>query len=52
MAGVEVRRAVAEPIAAVRRRIPKEAIGASWGPALDRVWQYLRASPGLHTSSL
>jgi hypothetical protein len=34
-------------LAAVRRRIPRTEIGASWGPALDQVWTFLRANPGL-----
>jgi hypothetical protein len=34
-------------LAAVRRRIPRAEIGASWGPALDQVWTFLRANPDL-----
>jgi len=34
-------------VAAVRRRIPRDAIGASWGPALDQVWAFLREHPEL-----
>ena len=48
MAEVEVRRVTTESIAAVRRRIPQSAIAAGWRPALDLVWTFLRAHPGLH----
>ena len=34
-------------LAAVRRRIPRAMIGASWGPALDQVWAFLREHPEL-----
>jgi len=36
-------------LAAIRRRVPIEAIATAWRPALDRVWAFLRANPGLRT---
>lgn len=36
-------------LAAVRREVAPGAVGAAWGPALDRVWQFLRTQPGLRT---
>lgn len=34
-------------LAAVRRKVVLGAVGAAWGPALDQVWTFLRANPGL-----
>lgn len=34
-------------LAAVRRRVAIGAIGATWRPALDEVWAFLRAHPDL-----
>ena len=36
-------------LAAIRRRVPIEAIATAWRPALDQVWAFLRANPGLRT---
>ena len=36
-------------LAAVRREVSPGAIGAAWGPALDRVWEFIRRQPGLRT---
>jgi effector-binding domain-containing protein len=36
-------------LAAVRRQVMIGGVGAAWGPALDRVWGFLRTKPGLHT---
>lgn len=36
-------------LAAVRRRVAAGGIGAAWKPALDQVWEFLRAHPGLRT---
>jgi effector-binding domain-containing protein len=36
-------------LAAVRRRVTIGAVGAAWKPALDQVWAFLRAHPGLRT---
>jgi len=39
----------ARTIAAVRRRVKLGSVGAAWRPALDEVWAFLRAHPGLRT---
>jgi effector-binding domain-containing protein len=36
-------------VAAVRREVAPGAVGAAWGPALDKVWKFLRSQPGLRT---
>jgi hypothetical protein len=36
-------------LAAVRREVAPGEIGAAWGPALDRVWGFIRSQPGLWT---
>ena len=36
-------------LAAVRRHVAIDGIGTAWKPALDRVWEFLRTQPGLHT---
>jgi effector-binding domain-containing protein len=36
-------------LAAVRREVEAGAVGSAWGPALDRVWAFLRSHPGLRT---
>jgi effector-binding domain-containing protein len=36
-------------LAAVRREVALGAIGSAWGPALDKVWEFLRRQPGLRT---
>jgi effector-binding domain-containing protein len=44
---VRVEYAAARQLAAVRRKVEMGGVGAAWGPALDQVWQFLRANPGL-----
>lgn len=44
---VTVQRVDARLLAAVRRRITIAEIGEAWRPALDLVWQLLRAQPEL-----
>ncbi|HEY7354664.1 MAG TPA: GyrI-like domain-containing protein [Terriglobales bacterium] len=39
----------ARQIAAVRRRVPLGQIAGAWRPALDKVWEFLRANPGLRS---
>jgi len=39
----------AQPLAAVRRRVPISDIGRTWKPALDLVWEFLRRHKGLRT---
>jgi effector-binding domain-containing protein len=36
-------------LAAVRREVALGAVGAAWGPALGKVWEFLRSQPGLRT---
>jgi hypothetical protein len=37
-------------LAAVRRRVTIGGIGATWRPALDKVWEFLRTQPDLRTN--
>jgi effector-binding domain-containing protein len=39
----------ARTLAAVRRKVHIEQIGAAWRPALDQVWQFLSQHPGLRS---
>jgi effector-binding domain-containing protein len=36
-------------LAAVRREVPPGAVGSAWGPALSKVWDFIRRQPGLRT---
>ena len=36
-------------LAAVRREVAPGAVGSSWRPALDKVWQFIRSQSGLWT---
>lgn len=36
-------------LAAVRREVAPDRIGAAWKPALDKVWEFIRSQPGLRT---
>jgi effector-binding domain-containing protein len=36
-------------LAAVSRQVPMGGVGPVWGPALDQVWAFVRAQPGLRT---
>ena len=36
-------------LAAVSRKVAIGGVGAAWRPALDQVWAFLRAHPGLRT---
>jgi effector-binding domain-containing protein len=36
-------------LAAVRRQVAPGAVSSAWGPALDKVWEFLRSQPGLRT---
>jgi hypothetical protein len=36
-------------LAAVRRVVEPGAVGSAWGPALDKVWAFIRGEPGLWT---
>ncbi len=37
-------------LAAVRREVLPGEVGAAWGPALGRVWPFIRGQPGLWTN--
>ena len=36
-------------LAAVRREVAPGLVGSAWGPALDKVWQFIRSQPELRT---
>ena len=36
-------------LAAVRREVAPGAVGLAWGPALGKVWDFIRSQPGLRT---
>ena len=36
-------------LAAVRREVKPGAVGSAWGPALGKVWEFIRSQPGLWT---
>jgi effector-binding domain-containing protein len=46
---VVIETVAARPIAAVRRRLRAGEVAASWRPALDLVWAFLRRHEGLRT---
>ena len=46
---VNVQTVHARTLAAVRREVAPGAVGMAWGPALDRVWEFIRSQPGLRT---
>jgi hypothetical protein len=37
-------------LAVVRREVAPGAVGSVWGPALDKVWAFIRSYPGLWTN--
>ena len=37
-------------LAAVRREVVPGAVGSAWGPALGKVWEFIRSQPGLWTN--
>jgi effector-binding domain-containing protein len=39
----------ARTLAAVRREVPLGGVGAVWGAAVGKVWDFLRSQPGLRT---
>jgi effector-binding domain-containing protein len=47
--GVDVRTVLARRLAAVHRQVAVGSVGSAWRPALDEVWAFLRARPGLRT---
>jgi effector-binding domain-containing protein len=46
---VSLRTVPAMTLAAVRRQVAIGDVGTAWRPALDKVWAFLRANPGLRT---
>jgi len=36
-------------LAVVRREVAPGTVGSAWGPALDKVWEFVRSQPGLWT---
>jgi len=36
-------------LAAVQREVEPGAVGSAWGPALDKVWEFIRRQPALRT---
>ena len=46
---VDVRTVHARKLAAVRREVEPGGVGSAWGPALDKVWEFIRSQPGLRT---
>lgn len=46
---VDVQSVRPRSLAAVRRDVAPGAVGSSWGPALDKVWAFLKSRPGLWT---
>lgn len=48
---IEVTVQVVRPrkMAAVRREVALGGVGSAWGPALDKVWEFIRSQPGLRT---
>jgi effector-binding domain-containing protein len=37
-------------LAAVRREVAPSAVAAAWGPAVGKVWEFLRSQPGLRSN--
>jgi len=46
---VDVQTVYPRKLAAVRREVEPGAVGAAWGPALGKVWEFIRSQPGLRT---
>jgi len=47
---VEVQAVSGRTLAAVRCSVPPGEVGSSWGPAVGKVWDFLRGQPGLWTA--
>jgi effector-binding domain-containing protein len=48
-ASVDLQTVQPRKMAAVRREVAPGAVGSAWGPALDKVWEFLRTQSGLWT---
>jgi hypothetical protein len=46
---VNVQSVNSRKFAAVRREVAPGAVGSAWGPALGKVWDFIRTQPGLRT---
>jgi effector-binding domain-containing protein len=46
---VNVQTVYPRKLAAVRREVAPGAVGSAWGPALGKVWDFIRSQPGLRT---
>ena len=46
---VNVQTVFPRTLAAVRRDVAPGAVASAWGAALDKVWKFIRAQPGLWT---
>jgi GyrI-like small molecule binding domain len=46
-ASVDVQIVHPRKLAAVRREVAPGAVGSAWGPALGKVWEFIRGHPGL-----
>jgi effector-binding domain-containing protein len=46
---VNVRTVSPRKLAAVRRDVAPGGVASAWGPALGKVWQFIRSQPGLWT---
>ena len=46
---VEVQTVSPRTLAAVRREVAPGAVGSAWGPAIGKVWEFIRTQSGLWT---
>ena len=46
---VNVQTVQSRKLAAVHREVAPGAVGSAWGPALGKVWEFIRGQPGLRT---
>src|SRR5579864_3490266 len=46
---VTVQTVRARKLAAVRRAVAPGAVASAWGPAVGKVWDFIRSQPGLWT---
>ena len=48
-ASVDLQTVHPRKLAAVRREVAAGEVGSAWGPALGKVWDFIRSQPGLWT---
>jgi len=46
---VSIRTVHSRKLAAVRRSVAPGGVGSAWGPAIGKVWEFIRSQPGLRT---